>query len=241
MPLKIAPSILSAHFERLGEEVKAVEKAGADLIHVDVMDGHFVPNLSMGPIVVQALRRITRLPLDVHLMITDPGKYLDSFADAGAHHITFHIEAEGDPADLVRRLRKRGLGAGLCLNPETPVERILDLLPLFDMILVMTVHPGFGGQSFLGENLEKARAIRKREKERPRPEGPLDVEVDGGIDAQTAVRALETGVNVFVAGNSIFGKDDPAGALRDLRRALEGAALDAARSGDSKTSRSKET
>ena len=220
MKLKIAPSILSAHFEQLGAEVRAVEVAGADQIHVDVMDGHFVPNLSMGPVVVEALRRATRLPLDVHLMITDPGKYLESFIKAGANHITFHIEAQGHPSEMASWLHEKGIGAGLALNPETPVERVLDWIPLFDLILVMTVHPGFGGQSFLGENLEKVKVIRSRERSL-RMDGPaIDVQVDGGIDSSTAKLSQQFGANVFVAGNAIFRDGDPAEALRSLRRAL---------------------
>jgi len=214
MQVKIAPSILAADFARLGEEVRTVEAAGADLIHVDVMDGHFVPNLSMGPVVVEALRRVTRLPLDVHLMIEDPAKYMGAFIEAGAHHITFHVETVEEPAALAADLHARGLGAGLSLNPETPVDRVLDLIPHFDMILVMTVHPGFGGQSFLGENLEKARRIRERES---RSGLRLDVEVDGGIDTRTVSLARSAGCNVFVAGNSIFRSSDPKEALRALR------------------------
>jgi ribulose-phosphate 3-epimerase len=217
MRLKIAPSILSAHFERLGDDVRAVEEAGADQIHVDVMDGHFVPNLSMGPVVVEALRRVTRLPLDVHLMITDPEKYLESFAKAGAHHVTFHVEVAKDPIRLASWLHERGIGAGLALNPETPVDRVLPLASHFDMILVMTVHPGFGGQSFLEENLEKVKAVRAL---RPIAARPLDVEVDGGIDASTALLARDAGANVFVAGNAIFGSHDPRGALGELRARL---------------------
>ncbi|MBI4602873.1 MAG: ribulose-phosphate 3-epimerase [Planctomycetes bacterium] len=224
MRLKVAPSILSAAFERLGEEVRAMEEAGADQIHVDVMDGHFVPNISMGPVVVEALRRATRLPLDVHLMITDPERYLEPFVAAGAHHITFHIEACGDPAGLARRLRERGIGAGLALNPATPAGAALDLLPHFDLLLVMTVNPGFGGQPFLGDNLGKVRAIRERERglgpSRRPAAGPLDIEVDGGIDARTARLCREAGANVFVAGNAIFRAPDPRAALRELRRSV---------------------
>jgi len=173
MPLKIAPSILSAHFERLAEEVKAVEKAGADMIHVDIMDGHFVPNLSMGPIVVQALRRITSLPLDVHLMISHPGKYLDSFADAGAHHITFHIEPTA-----IRRISCGACGRAAwgrpLLESRDTRERILRLASLFDMVLVMTVHPGFGEAVLPRENLEKVKPSESAKEERPRSSVPLD-------------------------------------------------------------------
>ncbi len=199
-----------------------MEEAGADQVHVDVMDGHFVPNLSMGPIVVEALRRSTRLPLDVHLMITDPGRYVEAFVNAGADHVTFHVEVAGDPLRLARWLRERRVGAGLALNPETPVERVLGLVSSFDMILVMTVRPGFGGQSFLHENLEKVRAIRNLERDHPPAGRALDVEVDGGIDARTAALAREAGANVFVAGNAIFRADDPRTAVRELRASLNG-------------------
>jgi ribulose-phosphate 3-epimerase len=221
MRLKIAPSILSAHFERLGGDVRAVESAGADQIHVDVMDGHFVPNLSMGPIVVEALRRVTELPLDVHLMITNPGKYLESFVKAGAAHVTFHVEADGDPAAMAEWLHRHNVGAGIALNPETPVETILDLLPLFDMVVVMTVYPGFGGQSFLAENLEKVKAIRAHENRLGSGRGVLDVEVDGGIDMRTALQSQRAGANVFVAGSSIYGVPEPGEALVAMRRGLD--------------------
>lgn len=247
MQLKIAPSILAADFARLGEQVRAVEEAGADLIHVDVMDGHFVPNLSMGPAVVAALRSVTDLPLDVHLMITDPERYIDSFVAAGASHITFHLEANGDHRRMAESLRERGIGAGMCVSPPTPIDGILPLIDILDMVLIMTVHPGFGGQSFLGENLEKARAIRRWEGD---PEGkrgrpgesareagrsdagtgrPIDVEVDGGIDATTVGAARDAGCNVFVAGNSIFRSPDPGEALREIRRALGGTTPERAR------------
>ena len=219
MQIKIAPSILAAHFERLGDEVKTVEAAGADQIHVDVMDGHFVPNLSMGPIVVEALRRATRLPLDVHLMITDPDRYLELFVKAGAHHVTFHVEAAKDPVALASWLRERRVGAGLALNPDTPIERALDLLPHFDMILVMTVRPGFGGQAFMTECLEKVHRVREAAAMAGR--ASMDVEVDGGIDARTGLLAKEAGANVFVAGNSIFRSQDAARAVHQLRQSLE--------------------
>jgi len=220
MAVKLAPSILSAAFERLGEEVRAVEAGGADQIHVDVMDGHFVPNLSMGPIVVEALRRVTRLPLDVHLMITDPTRYVDSFIKAGANHITFHVEVLDDPLSLARSLRARGIGAGISINPGTGVDRVLDLIPELDLVLVMTVNPGFGGQAFLGENLDKVRALRRAERSAARTQ-PLDIQVDGGIDERTAPLARAAGANVFVAGSAIFKSPDPRAALRALRARVE--------------------
>ena len=224
MSLKIAPSILAADFSRLADQVRAVEAGGADQIHVDIMDGHFVPNLSMGPLVVAALNRCTRLPLDVHLMITDPGRYLDAFIEAGAAHISFHIEVAPDPGELVKRLRERGVGVGVAVNPETPVDPVLEVADQIDMVVVMTVHPGFGGQSFLGENLEKVRALRAWEKARgPLGSGrELDIEVDGGIDITTGPLAAEAGANVHVAGSSVFGAPDPGRAVRELRRALSG-------------------
>ena len=224
MSFKIAPSILSAEFSRLADQVRAVEAGGADQIHVDVMDGHFVPNLSMGPLIVEALKRCTQLPLDVHLMITDPGRYIDTFIEAGADHVSFHIEVAPEPGELIKRLRQRGVGVGVAVNPETPVDPVLEIADLIDMVVVMTVQPGFGGQSFLGANLEKVRALRAWEKARgPTEEGRvLDIEVDGGIDLTTGPLAAKAGANVHVAGSSIFGASDPGRAVGDLRRALSG-------------------
>jgi ribulose-phosphate 3-epimerase len=224
MRFKIAPSILSADFACLGEQVRKVEDAGVDQIHVDVMDGHFVPNLSMGPAVVEALRRVTRLPLDVHLMVTDPGKYLEPFVKAGASHVSFHVEANGDHERMLAWLRERGVGCGLVLNPPTPVERVLGWLAAVDLVLVMTVHPGFSGQSFLGENLEKVRRLRAEEealRRRGQRHADLDVQVDGGIGESTAVLARDAGANVFVAATAIFGAADPAAAARRLRGRIE--------------------
>jgi ribulose-phosphate 3-epimerase len=214
---KIAPSILSADFSRLGEEVARVEAAGADQLHLDVMDGHFVPNLTMGPAVVKALRRVTRLPLEVHLMITDPQRFLEPFASAGADHITFHVEANGNPRDAIRWLRERKLGVGVALSPDTPEDRAVDLIPLVDMILVMTVHPGFGGQEFITHTLEKIPPLLAAASRAGRH---LDIEVDGGVGTSTIQGAAEAGANVFVAGTSIFGRPDPAAALRELRDVL---------------------
>jgi len=214
---KIAPSILSADFARLGEEAGRVGAAGADQLHLDVMDGHFVPNLTMGPAVVRALRNVTRLPLDVHLMITDPQPFLEPFAKAGADHITFHVEANGNPRDAIRWLRERKLGVGVALSPDTPADRVMDLIPLVDMILVMTVHPGFGGQEFIAHTLEKIPPLRAAASRAGRH---LDIEVDGGVGTSTIRGCAEAGANVFVAGTSIFGRPDPAAALRELRDVL---------------------
>ncbi len=202
---KIAPSILSADFSRLGEEVSRVEAAGADQIHLDVMDGHFVPNLSMGPAVVKALRKVTHLPLEVHLMITDPQRFFEPFANAGADHLTFHLEANGDPRDAIRWLRERKLGVGVALSPDTPADRVVDLIAL--------------GQEFIARTLEKISPLRAAASRAGRR---LDIEVDGGVGTATIRGAAGAGANVFVAGNSIFGRPDPAASLRQLREILAG-------------------
>ena len=215
MTPRIAPSILSADFSRLGEQVRVVEEAGAGQVHIDVMDGHFVPNLTMGPVVVEALRSTTTLPLDVHLMITDPEDYLEAFIKAGADHISFHIEAEGDKGAMLDLLEERGVGKGLAVNPATPAEEILEFLPRLDMVVVMTVNPGFGGQDFLGDNLDKVRRIRQEE-EKLSLEKKLNIEVDGGVDRGTIGACLEAGADIFVAGSAIFGAADPGAATREL-------------------------
>ncbi|MEC8895921.1 MAG: ribulose-phosphate 3-epimerase [Planctomycetota bacterium] len=215
MTPRIAPSILSADFSRLGEQVRIVEEAGAGQVHIDVMDGHFVPNLTMGPVVVEALRSTTSLPLDVHLMITDPEDYLESFIKAGADHISFHVEAEGDKGAMLDLLEERGVGKGIAVNPSTPAEEILEFLPRLDMVVVMTVNPGFGGQAFLGDNLDKVRRIRQEE-EKLSLEKKLNIEVDGGVDRGTIGACLEAGADIFVAGSAIFGAADPGAATREL-------------------------
>jgi ribulose-phosphate 3-epimerase len=198
-PLLIAPSILSADFARLGEEVQAVEAAGADWIHVDVMDGHFVPNITMGPDVVKALRRRARKPLDVHLMISPADPYLEAFAAAGADHIIVHVEAGPHIHRSLQAVRALGKKAGVVLNPgtsETAIEHVLDLV---DLILVMSVNPGFGGQKFIPDAAEKIRRIRAMAGARP-----IDIEVDGGITPETAPTVVAAGANVLVAGTAVF-------------------------------------
>ena len=222
--LRIAPSILSADFARLGAHVEEVAHAGAHQIHVDVMDGHFVPNLTMGPLVVRALRKVTSIPLDVHLMITDPRDYLEAFVDAGADHITFHVEANSDIDECIEFLRGRKIGVGLAVSPDTPVEQVLDWVDRVDMVLIMTVRPGFAGQSLIDSTLEKIPVLRAREaaiREQGDASFALDVQVDGGMDLQTIDRAVVAGANVFVAGSSIFGQPDAGEAVRAFADRLQ--------------------
>lgn len=200
--IRIAPSILAADFARLGDEVAAVERGGANRIHVDVMDGHFVPNLSMGPVVVKALRPRTRLPLEVHLMIEEPARYAEPFVKAGADTILFHIEVQPDPRPLLQTIKGMGKKVGLVINPQTPVESLEPYLGEIDLALCMTVQPGFGGQSFLPGSPQRIAALRALI-ERHNPS--CELEVDGGIDRQTAAAAVTAGANVLVAGTSIFG------------------------------------
>jgi ribulose-phosphate 3-epimerase len=209
----VAPSILSADFAHLAEEVAAAARGGAELVHVDVMDGHFVPNITLGPPVVRSLHKATPLPLDVHLMIEDADRYLDAFIDAGASWISLHQEAVTHLERAVAHLRGRGVGAGVALNPATPIGTLEDILPELDFVLVMSVNPGFGGQKFLPLALDKIRRLRAHIVERGLK---TQIEVDGGVDA-TNVRALvAAGADVLVAGSAVFGHRDPAAAVRAL-------------------------
>jgi ribulose-phosphate 3-epimerase len=217
---KFAPSILSADFGRLAEAVVAVERAGADWIHVDVMDGHFVPNLTFGPKMVADLRKATRLPLDVHLMIEGPEDWVDRYAEAGATYLTIHVEASSDVPGTLAAIRARGVRPGLTLNPETPVDAVLPHLALVDLALVMSVHPGFGGQKFIENALAKVKAIRETLDERHLA---ALLEVDGGIKPENASRVVAAGATVLVAGSAIF--EDPEGpvvALRKFKQAVRG-------------------
>lgn len=212
----VAPSILSADFARLGEEVAAVEKAGADWLHVDVMDGRFVPNITIGPPVVKALRRVTKLPLDCHLMIVEPDKYLDAFAEAGADTITIHTEACTHLHRALCHIKKLGKRAGVVINPSTDESALRYVMEVVDQILVMSVNPGFGGQSFLTSQLPKVRAIRAMIDATGRP---IDLEIDGGITPETAPDAIAAGARVLVAGNAVFNQKDYGAAIRALRGA----------------------
>jgi ribulose-phosphate 3-epimerase len=215
---KFAPSILSADFARLAEAVIAVERAGADWIHVDVMDGHFVPNLTFGPKMVADLRKATRLPLDVHLMIERPEEWVDRYADAGATYLTIHVEATRDVPGTLAAIRGRGVRPGLTLNPETAVDAVMPYLGSVDLALVMSVHPGFGGQTFIESALDKVRAIRETLDERKLA---AELEVDGGVKPDNCARVVAAGATVLVAGSAVF--EDPAGppaALRKFRQAL---------------------
>ncbi len=211
---KIAPSILSADFARLGEEVRAVERAGADLIHFDVMDGHFVPNISIGVPVLKSVRKVTNLPLDAHLMITEPGKYLEPFARAGANSISVHEEVCPDIPAIAAQMRSLGVRASVAINPETGVERVLAAAEHLDMILVMSVHPGFGGQKFIPGALDKLRAIRR---DLDRRGLAVDLEVDGGIKVENIADVKAAGANVFVSGSGIFGHSDYAKIIAAMR------------------------
>lgn len=205
----IAPSILSADFSKLGKEIKSVEDAGADWIHVDVMDGRFVPNITIGPVVVKSIRPSTRLPLDVHLMIEKPLNYIEPFAKAGSDIITFHIETDDDPVEVIKLIKYFKKKAGVSIRPKTGVKTIEKILPMVDMVLVMTVEPGFAGQGFMGDCLPKIEETRKIFQK--------DIQVDGGINELTAPEVIKAGANVIVAGSSVFGSKDYASVIKRLR------------------------
>jgi ribulose-phosphate 3-epimerase len=217
-PVRIAPSILSADFARLGEEIAAIDAAGADWIHVDVMDGHFVPNLTIGPAVVKALRKATAKPFDVHLMISPVDPFLDAFADAGADTITVHPEAGPHLHRTIQRIRALGKRAGVSLNPATPAKMLDYVIDEVDLVLVMSVNPGFGGQAFIESQLRKIEAVRKMIDMSGRA---IDLEVDGGIDRETASRAIDAGADVLVAGTAVF-RGGPEGYADNIRMLRSG-------------------
>jgi ribulose-phosphate 3-epimerase len=213
--VKIAPSILAADFTRLGEEVKRVEEAGADLLHIDVMDGHFVPNLSMGPMVIKSLREITDLPFSVHLMVEEPDRFIQPFIDAGADILSVHIESSRSVYTTIQSIKNLGKQAGIALNPLTPLCSIEYLLEEVDMILLMSVDPGFGGQSFISNVLPKIRKARQMIDER---ELEIDLAVDGGVNERTALSVVNAGANVLVMGSALFHKRDVGRALDSIRK-----------------------
>lgn len=215
MSIYIAPSILSADFARLGEEVREAEQAGADFIHVDVMDGHFVPNLTLGPLVVQAIRPVTKLPLDVHLMIENPDAYIPAFAKAGADYITVHAEACTHLHRTLGFIRENGVKPGVVLNPATPLAAIEYVLDQVEMVLLMTVNPGFGGQKYIPAVTGKIKVLRDMLDARGLTS--VLIEVDGGVNAETARMVAEAGAQVLVAGNAVFGEKDRAEAIRSIR------------------------
>ncbi|HUT28250.1 MAG TPA: ribulose-phosphate 3-epimerase [Sedimentisphaerales bacterium] len=211
--VEIAPSILSADFAKLADEIAEIESAGVNIVHLDVMDGHFVPNITIGPPVIAKLRKYSKLVFDSHLMISEPARYAERFVEAGVNHITFHIEAAPEPQDLIDKLHEWGCTAGICINPDTPVSDIETVAPLCDMVLVMTVHPGFGAQKFIAEAAKKVVKVRQIV-------GPnVRVEVDGGIDPQTAPAVVSYGADTIVAGNAIFSRPDRRAAIQAIRDA----------------------
>ncbi len=214
--VEIAPSILSADFARLGEEIAAVERGGAGVIHVDVMDGHFVPNITVGLPVVKAVRRATGLPVDAHLMITEPGRYAEQFVEAGASMVSVHVEADPHLHRTLDAIRRKGALAGVAINPATPLVALEEALPYADYVLLMSVNPGFGGQKFIPTSLDKLRRLRRMITERG---SSARIEIDGGIDRQNIAEIAAAGAEIIVAGSAVFNESDPAGAVRTLREA----------------------
>lgn len=216
MQVKIAPSILAADFARLEEDVKKIEAGGADMLHVDVMDGHFVPNITVGPLIVQALRSRTKLPLDVHLMIENPERYVDAFADAGADYLTVQVEACFHLHRVLQAIKAAGMKAGVALNPHSPLSTIEEILSDLDLILIMSVNPGFGGQKFISQSLDKLRRSQKLLEKTGLSH--IEVEVDGGVKLENAKKIVDAGAEILVSGSGIFGTPDPAETIRKFKK-----------------------
>ncbi len=213
---EIAPSILSADFARLGEEIAAIEQGGAGVVHCDVMDGHFVPNLTIGLPVVKSLARATQLPLDTHLMISEPGRYAELFVEAGASMVSVHVEIDAHLNRTLNAIRDKGAQAGIAINPGTPLSALEEALPFADFVLIMSVNPGFGGQKFIPTSLDKVRRLRRMIEERGLP---TRIEIDGGIDRTNIADIVAAGAEILVAGTAVFGEGDPARGVRELREA----------------------
>ncbi len=212
--IKISPSMLSCDFSKMGEEAKKIEASGADMLHLDVMDGHFVPNITFGAPVIKALRKNADIPFDVHLMISEPLKYVEDFASAGADIITFHIESDSDTEETIKKIKSLSCKVGISVKPATPIEYVFEFLDKVDMVLVMTVEPGFGGQSFMDDMMSKITVLKNKLAEIKKD---IDIQVDGGINEQTVCVAAKAGANVFVAGSAVFGSDDYKNAVSTLR------------------------
>jgi ribulose-phosphate 3-epimerase len=214
--IDIAPSILSADFSRLAEEIKAVEDGGAALLHVDVMDGHFVPNITVGLPVVKSLAQVTRLPLDAHLMISEPGRYAEQFVQAGAQMVSVHVEADAHLHRTVNAIKSAGAKAGVVINPATPIETLTEILDFVDYVLVMSVNPGFGGQKFISTALDKVSRLRRMIDQRGLP---VRIEIDGGVDLNNIRQVVDAGAEMIVSGSAVFGTTDPGSAVRQMLEA----------------------
>ncbi len=213
--IKVAPSILSADFSKLGEEIIKIDQAGADMIHIDVMDGHFVPNLTLGAPIVKALRTVTKLPFDIHLMINNPENLIDDFIAAGADIITIHIEAANHLHRLVQKVKSSGVKVAVSLNPATPLNTLEEILPELDMVLLMSVNPGFGGQSFIPATLNKIARLKEMIDAKKLK---IDIQVDGGINLETAPKVIKHGANILVAGSAVYGSNDIKGTIAQLKQ-----------------------